>query len=150
MADSKVSALTPATTVHSADLLYLIQNSTDKKLSIANLFAAIPVLVQMNKKIAFGGTAQVITTPGSTVSLDVPITKLNPTDSSGSIIMPVSDIEGQMKLLVMTGNDGDNTLSITANIPYTSVSFANVGDTAFMMCLGSLWYFLGGTATVVE
>ena len=41
MADSKLSELTAATTAAAADTTYLVQSSTSKQITVANLFGAI-------------------------------------------------------------------------------------------------------------
>ena len=41
MADSKLSELTAATSAASADTTYLVQSSTSKQITVANLFGAI-------------------------------------------------------------------------------------------------------------
>jgi len=42
MADSKVTDFSAATSVNSADVLYLIQGTADKKISISTLLANLP------------------------------------------------------------------------------------------------------------
>jgi len=56
MADSKVTAMNPATEVASADVIYLVKPNTspyDHKITIANLFGGIPVPVVLEDKLDF-------------------------------------------------------------------------------------------------
>jgi len=43
MADSKLSELTPATSVGASDSTYLVQSNVSKKVDIATLFGNLPV-----------------------------------------------------------------------------------------------------------
>ena len=64
MADQKISELTAATSGASADLLHVVQGGTNKKLTVANLFAGIDTNVKLDGFLALEGTAQAITAAG--------------------------------------------------------------------------------------
>ena len=52
MADQKISELTAATSGASADLLHVVQGGTNKKLTVANLFAGIDTNVKLDGFLA--------------------------------------------------------------------------------------------------
>ena len=51
MADSKLSELTAATSAAATDTTYLVQSSSSKQITIANLFKQIPHQSKLNETI---------------------------------------------------------------------------------------------------
>ena len=146
MADSKVSALTAATSVGGSDTLYLVQSSTSKKVTAATLFAnAGNVTLQGN--INVGGTPQALASPGI-ISLTTPITHLTVDASGGALQLP-QGTNGQMKYVVLTTASGGTYTINYANVAGNgNVRFDSVGDTATLLYTNSKWYVVGGTANV--
>lgn len=149
MADSKVTAMNPATEAASADVLYLVKPTTspyDHKITIANLFGGISVPVVLEDDLILGGTVQTLSAGGA-ISISSLVTKI--TSPSGAGTLTIADgTEGQIKVIVMTSNTGGHALTISSNIGHSSIVFNSAGDTATLMFLAGNWYFLGGTATV--
>lgn len=149
MADSKVTAMNPATSVSSTDVLYLVKPSTspyDHKVTIANLFGGIPVPVVLEDDLILGGTVQTLSTAGA-ISVSTLVTRITSPDGAGTLTIP-DGTEGQIKVIVMTSNAGSHALTISSNIGHSSIVFNSAGDTATLMFMAGNWYFLGGTATV--
>jgi hypothetical protein len=149
MADSKVTAMTPATEVASADVIYLVKPNTspyDHKITVANLFGGIPVPVVLEDKLILGGTPQTLSAAGA-ISITSLVTRITSPDASGTLTI-VDGVSGQIKTIIMQSNSANHTLSITSNIGHSSIVFNGAGDTATLMFQGTLWYFIGGTATV--
>lgn len=146
MADSKVSALTTATSVGGSDYLYLVQSNTSKKVSAATLFAnAGNVTFQGN--INVGGTPQALAAPGI-ISLTTPITHLTVDASGGALQLPQGST-GQMKYVVLTTSSGGTYTINNANVAGGgNIRFDSVGDTATLMYTNSKWFVVGGTANV--
>lgn len=149
MADSKVTAMTAATSVSSTDVLYLVKPSTspyDHKVTVANLFGGIPVPVVLEDDLVLGGTAQTLSAAGA-ISISTLVTKITSPDGAGTLTI-ADGTEGQIKVIVMVSNSGSHNLTISSNIGHSSIVFNSAGDTAILIFLGGSWYFLGGTATV--
>jgi hypothetical protein len=149
MADSKVTAMNPATSVSPTDVLYLVKPNTspyDHKITIANLFGGIPSPVVLEEKFALGGTPQTLSSAGA-ISIVTNVTKITSPDANGTLTI-ADGVDGQIKTIIMVSNAGNHTLSITSNIGHSSVVFNSAGDTATLMFQGTVWYFVGGTATV--
>jgi hypothetical protein len=149
MADSKVTAMNPATEVASADVLYLVKPNTspyDHKITIANLFGGIPVPVVLEDKLVLSGTPQTLSSAGA-ISITSNVTKITSPDNNGTLTI-ADGADGQFKTIIMVSNTGNHTLSITSNIGHSSIAFNSAGDTATLMFQGTVWYFIGGTATV--
>lgn len=150
MADSRVTNLPSASEISSTDVVYLVKPNNspyDYKLTIANLFGGIPVPVILEERLVIGGSPQVLTAPGE-ISATTAITLLNPVDSSGAVTIP-DGVSGQVKHIIMQTNPGLQTLTLSNNIGHSSITFNKSGDTATLMFMGTVWYFIGGTATVV-
>jgi hypothetical protein len=149
MADSKVTAMTAATETASADVLYLVKPNTspyDFKITIANLFGGIPVPVVLEDKLVLSGTPQTLTSAGA-IDITSSVTKITSPDGSGTLTI-ADGVDGQIKTIIMQSNAGNHTLTITSNIGHSSIAFNGAGDTATLMFMGTVWYFIGGTATV--
>ena len=148
MADSKVSDLTAATSVNSADVLYLIQSSTDKKISVSTLLANLPAtLTQFTGLVALGGTVQTLAGSGA-INITSTLTLIS---NTGTAALTIADgtYNGQLKTIVMTTQSGNSTIS--ANIyGVSSVVFSAQGKTLTLMYVSSLtsWVIIGGTATI--
>ena len=149
MADSKVTAMQPETEANSADVLYLVKPNTspyDHKITIANLFGGIPVPVVLEDKLVLSGTPQTISAAGA-ISITTNVTKSTSPDGNGTLTI-ADGVDGQIKTIIMVSNAASHTLSITSNIGHSSITFNSAGDTATLMFMGTVWYFIGGTATV--
>ena len=149
MADSKVTAMNPATSVSATDVLYLVKPSTspyDHKVSVTNLFAAIPVPVKLDNTLTFGGTIQTLSSAGA-ISVTSLITRINSPSGAGTLTI-ADGVEGQIKVIVMVSNSASHALTLNSNIGHSSIVFNSANDTATLMFLAGNWYFLGGTATV--
>jgi hypothetical protein len=146
MADSKVSELTSATSAGGSDVLYLVQSSTSKKITVSNFFANISNPT-FTGNIFVGGTPQTLSAPGI-ISVTTPITHLNIDGVGGTLQIPQGS-SGQTKIIVTTTSYGGTYTINYANIAANAnVSFNNAGDTATLLFTNSKWYVIGGTANV--
>ena len=149
MADSKVTAMTTATSVSPTDVLYLVKPATspyDHKVTVANLFGGIAVPVVLQDDLILGGTVQTLTSAGA-ISIATLVTKI--TSPSGAGTLTIADgVDGQIKVIIMVSNSASHALTISSNIGHSSIVFNSAGDTANLIFLTGNWYFLGGTATV--
>jgi hypothetical protein len=149
MADSKVTAMNPATSVSATDVLYLVKPNTspyDHKVTVANLFGGIPVPVVLEDDLILGGAVQTLSAAGA-ISVSTLVTKITSPDGAGTLTI-ADGTDGQIKVVVMVSNSGSHALTINSNIGHSSIVFNSAGDTATLMFLAGNWYFLGGTATV--
>ena len=146
MADSKVSALTAATSVGGSDTLYLIQSSTSKKVTVATLFANAGNVTFLGN-INVGGTPQALASPGI-ISLTSAITHLTVDASGGALQLP-QGTTGQIKYVVLTTSSGGTYTINAANVAgNANIRFDNVGDAAQLMYTANKWFVVGGTANV--
>lgn len=149
MADSKVTAMNPATSVSSTDVLYLVKPSTspyDHKVTVANFFGGIPVPVVLEDKLVLSGTPQTLSSAGA-ISVTSTVTKITSPDNNGTLTIE-DGVDGQFKTIIMVSNAASHTLTLSSNIGHNSIAFNSAGDTATLMFQGTSWYFIGGTATV--
>jgi hypothetical protein len=146
MADSKVSALTSATSVGGSDVLYLIQSNTSKKVTAGTLFANAGN-VTLSGNINIGGTPQTLSSPGL-ISLNTPITHLTADATGGALQLP-QGTNGQVKILMLVSTAGGSYTINNANVAASgNVRFDNSGDTAQLLYTNNKWYVIGGTANV--
>ena len=146
MAKLKISELAAATTANPTDLLYLVQSSTSKSITVSSFLAGLdnPTL-SGNIKIA--GTPQTLSSPGA-VDITTPTTYLSIGGTAGTITIP-NGANGQVKVLLTIASSG-GTYSLGSNVANSAnVRFANVGDTATLMFTNHKWFMIGGTAQVV-
>jgi hypothetical protein len=149
MADSKVTAMNPATSVSPTDVLYLVKPNTspyDHKVTVANFFGGIPVPVVLEDDLILGGAVQTLTSAGA-ISIASLVTKITSPDGAGTLTI-ADGVDGQIKVIIMVSNNANHALTINSNIGHTSIVFNSLGDTATLIFLAGNWYFLGGTATV--
>lgn len=151
MADSKVTSMTSASSLASTDVMYVVKPATspyDHKVTIANLFGGIPAPVTFENLVMFGGSKQSVSNGGS-VDTTKTITVISEPDGSYSLTIGAGT-EGQTKFIVMSSNTAGHAIVLTGDIGHTAIQFDMTGATAQLLFVGNKWYFVGGTATVVE
>jgi len=145
MADSKVSELTAATSAAAADQLYIVQSSTSKRITIANLFKSLSNIT-IGGNIALSGV-QSIAAAGIVNNTSL-ITHLTGDGSGGDITIPVGTVANQMKYIMYIGGTG--TYNLTGNIAGSAnIQYNNVGDATTLMYTNNKWFVVGGTANVI-
>ena len=146
MADSKVTEFTAATSVNPADVLYLIQSNTDKKITISTLLANLPnSLTKFSGLLALSLNNPQTLLGSGTVTTTQTLTLISNTGSASYLTINDGSYEGQIKILMCTSATANS--SITSNIKNDTIVFSAAGQTAFLIWYGSDWWVLGGTAT---
>ena len=148
MADSKLSELTAATSVAAADTFYLVQSSTSKGVTAANLFADVATPISFSDKVSIAD-ADTVTGPG-VVSVATNVTRLTNPGTGGTLTIGAGT-EGQLKIIVMDGNSSAVTLTLDdSDLGHDTITFNNAGDTATLIYTNSKWWMIGGTDTVAN
>ena len=147
MADSKVSDMTAATQAAAADQLYLVQSSTSKSITAANLFGYINTPAVFNDKVVIGDHDTI--TAAGVISVDTNVTFIN--DPSGPGACPIGNgTDGQVKIIIMSSNTGGHDITLGGSNVANGVTFNASGKSATLLYDAGLtkWYFIGGSATV--
>ena len=145
MADSKVSELTAATSAAAADQLYIVQSSTSKRITIANLFKSLSNIT-VSGNIAFSGV-QTLAAPGI-VNNSTIITQLTGDGFGGILTIPSGTVANQMKYIMYVAGTG--TYNLTGNIAgNANVQYNNIGDATTLLYTNNKWFVVGGTANVI-
>ena len=147
MADAKLTELTAATLpAAGSDLLYLVQGTNSRKISLDNLNASA-ANVNMKSKVQLGSATSTISSAGASIPVTATVTFLNSTDGPGRIFIP-SGSENQIKVVTMTVYGGDYWIS--SNIANdANILFGNVGDTAIFIYANNKWNVMGRNLTGV-
>jgi len=145
MADAKLSELTAATTAAGTDSLYLVQASSSKKITIANLFADVATPVKFSDTIAITDT-NTQTTAGAILTT-TNITHISNVDDAGVCTL-AAGVDGQIKIIIMVSNTGSHTVTLQDTTVANDITFTAAGHSATLLYTNSKWYFIGGTATV--
>jgi hypothetical protein len=147
MADKKITALTDlGNGIAAVDLLHVIDdplgNPVNKKISVANVFNNIPTY------IALDDTVQVVDTTTEAVNVTSSISHLNTT--AGAHAGALADgTNGQIKIITMIA-DGGNSVVTPANANgFSTVTFADVGDTATLIFTGNKWNIISSHSVTI-
>jgi len=143
MADSKVSELTAATTSSAADLLYLVQSSTSKKITFSNLCKSLSN-VTISGNLSMSGV-QTLTSAGR-INAESIITHLVG-DSIGGVLTIPPGSSNQLKYVTYTGGSGSYLIS-TNTAANATITLNNIGDTATLLYTNDKWFMVGGTANI--
>ena len=145
MADSKVSELTSATSLGGADVFYVVQSNTSKKITAAKVFENA-ANVTLKGSINLDPSVQTLGAAG-VIDLSKPVTHLVASASNGTLTLPMGT-PGQVKILVMIASSG-GTYNVYGNVAASAnISFNNNGDTATLLFTNNKWYMVGGTANI--
>ena len=147
MADSKVSDLTAATSAAGADQLYLVQSSTSKSITAANLFGYINTPAVFNDKIVVGDHDTI--TAAGVISTDTNVTFINDPSGAGACSIGAGT-DGQIKIVIMSSNSGGHSITIAGSNVSNTVTMLASGSSATLLYDAGLtkWYFIGGNSTV--
>ena len=147
MADKKITALTDlGNGIASEDLLHVIDdpsgNPVNKKISVANVFNNIPTY------IALDDTVQVVDTTTEAVNVTSSISHLNTT--AGAHAGALADgTNGQIKIITMITDGGNSVVTPTNANGFSTVTFADVGDTATLIFTGSKWNIISSHSVTI-
>ena len=147
MADKKITALTDlGNGIAAVDLLHVIDdplgNPVNKKISVANVFNNIPTY------IALDDTVQVVDTTTEAVNVTSSISHLNTT--AGAHAGALADgTNGQIKIITMITDGGDSVVTPTNANGFSTVTFADVGDTATLIFTGNKWNIISSHSVTV-
>ena len=147
MADSKVSDLTAATAAAGADQLYLVQSSTSKSITAANLFGGIATPAVFNDKVVIGDHDTI--TAAGVLSTDTNVTFINDPSGAGACTIGAGT-DGQIKIVIMSSNSGGHSITIAGANVANTVTMTASGSSATLLYDAGLtkWYFIGGNSTV--
>ena len=147
MADSKLSELTAATAAAATDTTYLVQSSTSKQITVANLFGNVATPVQFTDSIQIGDH-NTITAAGA-ISTAYNVTYIN-NPSGGGTCSIGAGLDGQVIIIIMSSNSGGHTIQVSGANVANTISFDAAGESATLLYDTGLskWFFIGGSATV--
>lgn len=149
MADKKITALSDlGAAIASEDLLHVIDdpsgNPVNKKISVANVFNNIPTY------IALDDTVQVVDTGTEAVNVTSSISHIDTATAGGTHAGALADgTNGQIKIITMIA-DGGNSVVTPANANgFSTVTFADVGDTATLIFTGNKWNIISSHSVTI-
>ena len=147
MADSKLSELTAASSAAGTDTTYLVQSSTSKKITVANLFGNVATPVQFTDAIQIGDH-NTITAVGA-ISVSYNVTFINDVSAGGTCSIGTGT-DGQVVIIIMSSNSGGHTVQLSGANVANTISFDAAGESATLLYDTGLskWFFIGGSATV--
>ena len=149
MADKKITALTDlGSGIASEDLLHVIDdpsgNPVNKKISVANFFNNVPTF------IALDDTVQVVDTTTEAVNATSSISHIDTATAGAAHAGALANgTNGQIKILTMIA-DGGNSVVTPANANgFSTITFADVGDTATLIFTGNKWNILSSHSVTI-
>jgi hypothetical protein len=145
MSDSKLESMNAATTINAADLLYLSQNSSDKKLSISTFLGNLPnTIARFTGQLVLGGNVQQLSNAGVINSTS----SISTISNTGNVSVTINDglYDGQLKIILCVSVTGSS--SITSNISVSNITFNQAGQAAILVWYNDNWWPIGGTAIV--
>ena len=127
--DKKISELPSATTVGSSDLAVLVQNLTTKNVSVATLFANIPVIPVVK-------SVDILTTNGTVSKYATRLS--NSTNTRMVVILPDAT---DVTTVYLVCENAVSPIDVTCTgADFNTVTFTAVGQLAKLAFIGGKWY----------
>lgn len=140
MADTKVSALTAATSLNAADYLMLVQSGTSLKISIDNLALLMPTRVIINE------ASESLTT--GAIATNKLYTKITANTSSFTL---AAGTHGMMKEIVCdTVTAGTATITVTSGYGFSTLVFDEVGESIKLKNINGNWFIVGNNNVLIN
>jgi hypothetical protein len=149
MADKKITALTDlGNAIAAEDLLHVIDDPAgtpvNKKISVANVFNNIPTY------IALDDTVHVVDTTTEAVNVTASISHIDTTTAGSAHAGALADgTNGQIKIITMTSDGGDSVVTPANANGFSTITFADVGDTATLIFTGNKWNILSSHSVTI-
>jgi len=149
MADKKITALTDlGNAIAAEDLLHVIDdpagNPVNKKISVANVFNNIPTY------IALDDTVHVVDTTTEAVNVTASISHIDTTTAGSAHAGALADgTNGQIKIITMTSDGGESVVTPANANGFSTITFADVGDTATLIFTGNKWNILSSHSVTI-
>ncbi len=143
MADTKVSALTPASIVNLADALLLVQGGNSLKIDIETLLLNLPsrtIVKEASEALLVSGAV-------ATNKLTTKIKSL----TAGAVYTLAAGTHGMEKVIVCDTAEATPTatLVVTSGAGFSTVNFANVGGSVSLKNIDGVWYIVGSNGVVI-
>ena len=148
MADKKISELTAATTLSSADDFVVVQSGTTNKIDASVIFGNVPVNIKVKE------TSEALTTDAAAATVGKRYVKLT-LDAGGFNYTLAAGTHGAEMMFVVDTGTGTGVLTMAAASfagTLNTITFANVGETAVVQNIDGLWYIkslVGAIASAV-
>lgn len=141
MADTKVSALTAATTLNLTDYFLLVQGGSSLKVSAETIALKMPSRIIINE-------ASELVTSGA-VATNKLTTKLSVTGTAAYTL--AVGTHGMEKHIVCSAVSGTpvGTITVTSGAGVTSIVFNAVGDSVNLKNIDGLWYVIGSNSVSI-
>ena len=150
MADKKITALTDlGTSIAGEDLLHVIDdpsgNPVNKKISIASVFNNIPTYIALDD-----ATPHLIDTTTEAVDVATSVSHINTTAGAHAGTIE-NGTNGQIKVITMLVDGGDSVISPDGSNAsgWSTITFADVGDTVTLIFTNSKWHILASYGVTI-
>ena len=147
MADKKITALTDlGNGIASEDLLHVIDdpsgNPVNKKISVANFFNNVPTFIALDDAV------QLVDTTSEAVNVTSSISHLNTTAGAHAGAL-ANGTNGQIKIITMIVDGGNSVVTPATANGFSTITFADVGDTATLIFTGNKWNILSSHSVTI-
>ena len=144
MADKKITALTDlGDGIAAADLFHVVDDPTgtpiNKKVSATNFINNLPSFIGFSNSV---DDVTAVANSGA-ISITTALTKLELESTNGATTLADGTVVGQIKIIVVdTDSTGASALTPADPLGYADIAFADDGDTATLIWVGTAWAVL--------
>lgn len=148
MADAKVSELTAASSAAASDLLYIIDSTTSKKITIEDLFGGVSTPIAFEDVIAVQDSEDQ-TVNIATINSTTNVTYIDDWASTSNVQIQAG-VDGQIKIIIVKSNTAGVTINVTGSRHIGTTALSAVGHSATFIynSTAAKWYFIGGSAVI--
>ena len=141
MSDSKVSALTSATALNTADYLLLVQSGSSLKLDIETLALKMPSRIIINEASEAPASGALAT--------NKLVSKVTPAGAPTAYTLAAGTHGMEKQIVCAVFTSGTAVVTVTSGAGFTTLTYNAVGDAAHLKNVDGVWYVVGTNSVAV-
>jgi len=147
MADTKITQMTAATQLSGGDILPVVQDGINKKVTVDTLSKSLTDIVA--NRIVQDSTQTVTASAAIDVSTATTILNITVAGSFSGLLGSIDTMNGQQKLIVSEMMLSSYTISVPGGMGFSEIVFTLPGQSVLLTFIHGQWYVLSSRGCTI-